>query len=71
MILWNIVKIGEAAARITHKWNEEHPNIDFKGPIAMRHKVAHGYDVLDLSFVYSIAKTKIPELRTSILATFE
>ena len=65
VVLMNLIRIGECAIRLSKYFSDE-VNDHFKGPISMRHKIAHGYDVLLMSAVYAIEKEDVRSLSNFI-----
>ena len=54
--------IGEAASRISEKYQDEHPEIPWKRMIGMRNHLIHGYFTIDSDVIWDTATTEIPEL---------
>ncbi|MDX2118262.1 MAG: HepT-like ribonuclease domain-containing protein [Planctomycetota bacterium] len=60
--------IGEAARRVTRATQSKHPQIPWDRVIPTRHRLAHEYDSLDDSIVWSIATKHVPPLIQSLKA---
>lgn len=61
-IIRRIEIIGEAAGRVSTQFRERHTAIPWSRMIGMRHRLVHGYDVVDLNLVWTTAREHIPEL---------
>ena len=54
--------IGEAARRVSRKFQEAHSEIPWGGIVGMRHKVVHDYMDVDEDVVWKTAVEEIPRL---------
>jgi uncharacterized protein with HEPN domain len=54
--------IGEAARRVSQKFQEKHPQIPWQKIIATRHVLAHEYDEINEDIVWRIATVYVIEL---------
>lgn len=54
--------IGEAARRVSLECQQRHAEIPWNKIIPARHRLAHEYDRLDDSIVWSIAERHVPAL---------
>jgi uncharacterized protein with HEPN domain len=54
--------IGEAANRVPEDFQENHPEIPWAQIIGMRNRLIHGYDEVDLDFLWSVVQDDVPEL---------
>jgi uncharacterized protein with HEPN domain len=54
--------IGEAARKISDEFKLEHPEIEWDDIIGFRHRLVHGYDVIDYDIMWGIIQNDIPEL---------
>ena len=54
--------IGEAAGRVSATFREQHPTVPWGRMIAMRNRMIHVYDAVDLDIVWATARERIPEL---------
>lgn len=54
--------IGEAARRVSGKFQKQHPEIDWRGLIGQRNVIAHDYGEIDHRRLYDAARLKIPAL---------
>jgi len=65
--LYHIQIIGEAANRISKRFQKDHPAIPWKDIIAMRHLLVHQYFGIDLDEVWNTAKNDLPRLEQQVL----
>lgn len=54
--------IGEAASRVSKPTRDQYPEIPWNEIIGMRHRLIHGYDVVDLDLLWETVKTDLPPL---------
>ena len=54
--------IGEAANRVPEDFQESHPEIPWAQIIGMRNRLIHGYDEVDLNFLWSVVQNDLPGL---------
>ena len=54
--------IGEAANRVPEDYQESHPEIPWAQIIGMRNRLIHGYDEVDLDFLWSVVENDLPGL---------
>jgi uncharacterized protein with HEPN domain len=54
--------IGEAATRVSQKGQARHSTIPWRVAIGMRHRLIHGYDVVDLDVLYDTVTDDLPGL---------
>lgn len=54
--------IGEAANRVTPEGRQRWPGIPWADIIAMRNRLVHGYDVIDLGLLWHTVTTDLPVL---------
>jgi uncharacterized protein with HEPN domain len=60
---WSMICIGEAAGRIRQlhpDFSERYPNFELAKAYAMRNRLAHGYDALDLGLLWEAATVSVP-----------
>ncbi len=58
--------IGEAARKISDEFKLVHPEIEWEDIIGFRHRLVHGYDVIDFDIMWGIIQNDIPELLTQL-----
>ena len=61
-IVRSVEIIGEAAARISPTYRDNHPEILWDRIIGMRNRLVHAYFDIDYELVYSTVKTDLPLL---------
>ena len=54
--------IGEAARSVSKRFQEEHPEIPWRGIISQRHFLAHEYGEVRQEKLWRVATARIPEL---------
>lgn len=54
--------IGEAADRVPEEILEDHPEIAWAEIIGMRNRLIHGYDDVDVDFLWSVVQNDLPKL---------
>jgi len=57
-----VQNIGEAAMRLTRDFQAQHPEIDWRGMINLRHVLVHRYEEVNLQRVWNVATARAPEL---------
>lgn len=67
-IIYYIQIIGEAASTIPLDFRNSHQEIPWRQMIAMRNKLIHHYDGIDLEVVWETATISIPQLKPLIFA---
>lgn len=65
-VLQKLMIIGEAAAHVTKKLRERHPEIIWSDVVAFRNLAIHAYFSIDWSIVWQAAIKDAPELRAII-----
>ena len=54
--------IGEAANRVPREQQAKYPHLPWSQMIAMRHRLVHGYDVINLDIVWNVVTQDLPPL---------
>lgn len=54
--------IGEAANRVPEEFQDHHPEIPWMEIIGMRNRLIHGYDEVDLDFLWKVIRNDLPKL---------
>lgn len=54
--------IGEAANRVPEEFQDKNPEIPWAQIIGMRNRLIHGYDDVDLNFLWSVIQDDLPGL---------
>ena len=58
--------IGEAAARVTTEFQQSHPQIPWPQVVAMRNRLVHGYDTVDLDVLWDTIQDDLPPLEAAL-----
>jgi uncharacterized protein with HEPN domain len=58
--------VGEAAARLTPAFREDHPEIPWREIIGMRNILVHEYFGIDLGAAWEAVENDLPALRSTI-----
>jgi uncharacterized protein with HEPN domain len=61
-VVLQIGNIGEAASKVSSPFKAQHPALPWPQMIGMRHRVFHGYEVLDWDRIWTTATIFVPEL---------
>ncbi len=54
--------IGEAARRVPESSRRRYKTVDWPNLIELRHRLAHGYDAVNLELVWSVTTDELPSL---------
>lgn len=65
-VVRNFEIIGEAARAIPPEIKNKYQEVDWKGMIGLRNRIAHEYFGLSLSIIWKIAQDELPALKTKI-----
>lgn len=65
-VVRNFEIIGEAVRSIPPEIRENHDEIDWKGMIGLRNRIAHEYFGLSLPIIWKIVHDELPELKRKI-----
>ena len=57
-----IIILGEAAGRLDRSFQNAHPDVPWTSIIGMRHRLVHGYDVVDWVRVWKTLQDDLPPL---------
>jgi uncharacterized protein with HEPN domain len=60
--------VGEAARRVSPARQQQHPEIPWAHIIALRNRLIHGYDAIDLEILWRILTADMPPLITALEA---
>jgi uncharacterized protein with HEPN domain len=58
--------IGEAASRIPQTWRDRYPAIPWSAAVAIRNRLIHGYEDVDLDIVWQTVNADLPQLIDSL-----
>lgn len=56
------MQIGELVKHLPSDFTKAHHEIPWKGIAGMRDRIAHGYETIDVNYLWSFAKVDVPEL---------
>ena len=63
LVLTHLVQvIGEAARKVSPKFQGEHPEIAWRRIIGMRHRIVHDYMRVDEDILWQVVTKDLPEL---------
>lgn len=66
MLVLSLVKdieiLGEAAAKVSEHYRQEHPRIPWKEIVTMRNRLIHGYFDINLDIVWKTVTEELPPL---------
>jgi uncharacterized protein with HEPN domain len=65
-IIHHLSIIGEAAARLSDDFREQHPDISWGGMIGMRHVLVHGYFETDNEIIWKVIEQDLPTLKNQL-----
>lgn len=65
-VIRNFEIIGEAANRLPEEFKNKYPSIDWHRIRGFRNRIVHDYFGIDLSIVWQIKETYLPELITQL-----
>ncbi|MBN1815652.1 MAG: DUF86 domain-containing protein [Anaerolineae bacterium] len=65
-ILHQLMVIGEAVKRLSQDFRARHPQVPWALIAAMRDKLIHAYDIVDLDEVWKTAEVDVPDLLSAI-----
>ena len=60
--LWDLRIIGEAATHIPKEVRNTNPEFPWSEIIAMRNRITHAYEAIDVDIVWDTIKTDIPQM---------
>ncbi|MDE0330558.1 MAG: DUF86 domain-containing protein [Nitrospinae bacterium] len=64
--LRNLELIGEAATHVPEEVCKAHPEIDWRGMVAARNRLAHGYMGINDDIIWDIIQIDVPGLLTEL-----
>ena len=65
-VVRNLEIIGEAAKQIPLNIRKRYKDIPWVQIIGLRHRLIHGYFIVDYDIVWNIIKKELPDLKTKI-----
>ena len=62
-----LIVIGESARTLSDSTQGEAPEIPWPQIVALRNRIAHGYQTIDRAAIWAIATTQLAPLRAAVL----
>lgn len=63
---FRLLAIGESARMLSPKVTDRLPDIDWRGMISLRHRLAHDYGSANFSVLWTIASEDVPALAEAL-----
>ncbi|MGC9060976.1 MAG: DUF86 domain-containing protein [Thermoplasmata archaeon] len=70
-VVRNFEIIGEAARNIPDNIKAKYTDIDWKGMIGLRNRIAHGYFGISITIIWEILKRELPPLKEKMKQILE
>ncbi len=70
-MLQKLIVIGEAAARLSQHFKDQHPEIEWRDIVAFRNILVHSYFSVKLDIVWETVQQDVPMLRRQIAHILE
>jgi uncharacterized protein with HEPN domain len=67
-IIHHLLLLGEAAAKLSDEFCDEHPDMPWSKITGMRNIIIHGYFAVDKNIVWSVVEKDVPQLEARIRA---
>ncbi len=64
--VFNLSQIGELAGKVSKELQEEYSNIEWRGIKALRNRIVHDYDGVNLNMVWDFLTTELDELEKKL-----
>jgi len=71
LLVWDLMVLGEAAARVSSPLREAHPEIPWRDMIDTRNRLIHAYFRINLALVWETIKDDLPNLLPQLEAILE
>jgi len=65
-VVRNFEIIGEAAGKLPPEFRDNHPDVQWKKIIGLRHRIVHDYFDIDVEIIWQIIKSYIPGLKQNL-----
>ena len=66
-VMYELIVVGEAAARVSAEVRGAHPEIEWPQIISFRNRATHAYFAVDWDIVYDILSGDVPRLRAALV----
>ncbi|WAC59298.1 DUF86 domain-containing protein [Brevundimonas sp. SL130] len=63
---FRLLIVGEAAGKLSPAVTDKLPDIDWRGMLGLRHRLAHDYGSTDFSVIWTIASIEAPRLAQAL-----
>lgn len=70
-VVRNLEIIGEAANQIPKEIQQKYPEIPWSQVVGLRHRLTHGYFVVDYRIVWNIVVNELPDLKEKMRKILE
>lgn len=64
--VFNLSQIGELAGKVSEELQEEYSNIEWRGIKALRNRIVHDYDGVNLNMVWEFLISELNELEEQL-----
>ncbi len=64
--VFNLSQIGELVGKVSEELQEEYSNIEWRGIKALRNRIVHDYDGVNLNMVWDFLTTELNELEEKL-----
>ena len=64
--VFNLSQIGELVSRFSDEFLDEYKTIDWRGLKALRNRIVHDYDGINLTMVWEVIHNEFPSLKNNI-----
>lgn len=64
--VFNLSQIGELAGKMSQDIQDKYPNIEWRGIKALRNRIVHDYDGVNLNMVWEFLTTELNELEEQL-----
>jgi uncharacterized protein with HEPN domain len=65
-VVRNLEIIGEAANRLSESFKTQHPEIEWRKIIGLRHRIVHDYFNIDVEIVWEIIQKDLPTFKSQL-----
>lgn len=66
-VAYSIQIMGEAARGISLQFKADHPEVEWREIVGMRHRIVHEYGAVNFRIVWSVVQEDLPTLRESLV----